>query len=254
MVKRIFITLGIIIGIILIPALIFFGFLVFISWNSEDSETLFTQKIEGSDLLIVDYNVWYGRDGSTTGKTLLKTTKDFDFRKIEEIPFSYIENITNKSINGVAFLSPDTREIKDKLKNKLITIGNINITTTFYKKYSFSGPCMLNEYKFHSFRETKDSLFFFGLTKVFGNVQVDSSKIGFKKGNIKILSDSIGKLYRLEIEEMILVEKGNQITNISDFSNDVNLAKACYRTYYMEPDSIVFENEFSDYGIFKEIK
>ena len=204
--------------------------------------------------MLVDYNVWYGRDGNTTGKTILKTTKDFDFRKIDEIPFSYIENITNKNIAGIAFVSPETRDLKEKIRNTSMTLENIEVNTTFYKKYSSSGPCMLNKYKFNSFIETKDSLIFIGLDKVFGNAKIDSAKIGFKKGNIKIVSDSIGKLYRLEIEEMILVKKGNQLTNISDFSNDENLATACLRIYYMEPDSIVYENEFSDYGIFKEIK
>lgn len=238
----------------MIPVLIFFGFLVFISWGSEDSETLFTQKIEGSDLLLVDYNVWYGRDGNTTGKTILKTTKDFDFREIDEIPFSYIENITNKNINGVAFVRPETRDLKEKIRNKSMTIENIDVNTTFYNRYSSSGPCMLNKYKFNSFIETKDSLIFLGLDKIFGNAKTDSAKIGFKKGNIKIVSDSIGKLYRLEIEEMILVKKGNPLTDISDFSNNENLATACLRIYYMEPDSIIYENEFSEYGIFKEIK
>jgi|SRR5699024_9941511 len=108
MIKRILTIFGVMIGLALIPVLIFFGFLVYLSWNSEDSETLFVQKIEGSDLIIVDYNVWYGRDGNTTGKTILRTTKDFDFRKVDKIPFSYIEYVSNLKINGVAFLRPET--------------------------------------------------------------------------------------------------------------------------------------------------
>jgi len=230
----------------------------FITLNScnNDTEMLFVQKIKGNKLLIVDYDVWFGRDGNRFGKTILSTTNGFDFRKINDLPISLIDKISQDKIEAISFLPSDSVESMELLKTKSIVIDGLTINFTFYKDYSSSGPCMLNEYKFNSFKETGDSIFLYGLDKTFGNTKIINDQIGFKKGNIKIHSDSLGYVTKLDVEELILIgsdcksDSGKSKEN----SNYDNLRFACKRTYFMKPKSLINEKAFSDFGFFKEIK
>lgn len=236
--------------------LVFLGLFAFLFWKPIDSETLFIQKIEGSDMLIVDYDVWYGMDGNASGMTLLKSPKHFSLRGIEYLPIVYLENVSSKQINGITLIrsEPSENELKWRLKNKTVKIKNITVNTNWYRAFPYSGPCRYATYKFSSFLETKDSLFLFRSVEEFADSQIVDSKFAFKKGNIKIYSDSIGRVRSLEIKELLLKQRVEKIQDSSNLNDPSKLVNACLHEYVFETDSVIYENEFSDYGFFKMAK
>ncbi len=254
MIRQIFRTISIAIGFFVIPTIIIIVFLLHLMRDFNDNNTLFVQKIIGSDLSIVDYDVWYGRDGNSKGQTILKTTKNFDFRKVDKLPFNYFENISAKEINGISLIKP--KDYKKIYKNKKRSIDNLDITTSFYRKNENSKLYLLNVIEFNSFTETTDSLFFFELNNKSGVNSKTTSEIGFKKGNIKLQSDSLKNIYRIEILKIQIDENQNIINNKT--KNGIvkfeNLPLAHQEIYYLKPTMTLNENDFSDFGIFKEIK
>lgn len=203
---------------------------------NNDNETLFVQKIEGNDLLIVDYSVWYGRDGHTSGRTLMKSVDDFNFRDIESLPLDYINEIEAHKISSVKLKKPNS-ESKKQIEIEKINFSNLQIVIKNYFKTYDTPNCMLNKYYFNSFIETKDSLILYGLKREYGNNYKNMDEIKIKKGNIKILSDSLNNVIRLEITDLNFIEE-----------------LACLSTSYMIPLSEINEDKFSDFGFFKEVK
>jgi hypothetical protein len=209
---------------------------IFLTCANNDSETLFVQKIQGNNLLIVDYSVWYGRDGQTSGRTLMKSVDDFNFRDIENLPLDYINEIEANKISSVKLKKPNS-ESKKQNEIEKINLSNLQIITKHYFKAYDTPNCMLNKYYFNSFTETKDSLILSGLKREYGNNYKNLDKIKIKKGNIKILSDSLNNVIRLEITDLNFIEES-----------------ACLSTSYMIPLSEINEDKFSDFGFFKEVK
>lgn len=260
MIKRILKPLGILVAFATIPFIIFGVMFMFPASGSEDKETLFVQKIKNSDLLIVDYDVWYGRDGNVSGRTILKSTKGFNFREIKKLPLSFLNDISSDSINSIKLVSSGKNTINNDirlLKTETTQIGDIKLNTRYYEKCSVTKYCMLNEYSFDSFLETEDSLYLYGINRKFGNTYKDLTETGIKKGNIKIQSDSLGKVLRLEVEDLILTngdyyvyEQGT--ANIIDTVRNNSIV--CIATSYMIPTSKIYESDFTDYGFFKKVK
>ncbi len=197
---------------------------------------MFVQKIEGNNLLIVDYSVWYGRDGHTSGRTLMKSVDDFNFRDIESLPLDYINDIKANKISSVK-LKKSGSEPKNQNGIEKINFSNLQIVTKYYSKTYDTQNCMLNKYYFTSFNETKDSLTLFGLKREYGNNYKNMEEIKIKKGNIKILSDSLNNVIRLEITDLNFIEEF-----------------ACLSTSYMIPISKINEDKFSDFGFFKKVE
>lgn len=115
---------------------------------------------------------------------------------------------------------------------------------------------MLNQYRFETFQETKDSIFFNGLDKIFGNNLENQTTTGFKKGNIKLMADEKGKLIRLEIKDLFKgiankhkYKKGTAEIVEKTFDSPV----ICIRNYYFIPKSEIYISEFSNFGIFKPV-
>ncbi|WP_066223380.1 hypothetical protein [Formosa haliotis] len=103
----------------------------------------------------------------------------------------------------------------------------------------------------------KDSIYFYGIEKKFGNNKKDTTNVSFQKGNIKIIADDNGKIFRLEISELFKdnatkfkYKKGtNELTEKIE-----NSPVVCIRTYYLIPKNEIYESEFSNYGIYKRVK
>lgn len=236
MINIAFKTIGIFFKKLSIQIIIILVSFIFLSCVNNDSETLFAQKIEGNDLLIIDYSVWYGRDGHRSGRTLMKSVDNFNFRNVESLPLDYINEIEAHKITSVKLKKSDS-ESKEQSEIEKINFSNLQIVTKHYFKTYDTPNCMLNKYYFNSFIETKDSLILSGLKREYGNNYKNMDEIKIKKGNIKILSDSLNNVIRLEITDLNFIKEF-----------------ACLSTSYMIPLSEINEDKFSDFGFFKAVK
>ncbi|WP_282019209.1 hypothetical protein [Salegentibacter mishustinae] len=233
-------------------------------WGCGDDKwdvSLYQQKIEGSSKVLYEYDAWGGRDSHSFGIVLMDSTKEFKVNASQPLPISFFTDIPNKSLikgielekpsnNDSITLEPFTRE-KTKIDNIAVAIDSYEE----YTGYSDAG-CILNKYSFETFRETKDSIFFNGIEKIFGNNLQNRTTARFKKGNIKLIADKNGKLFRLEIKDLFKgiadkhkYKKGTAEIIERTFDSPV----ICIRNYYLFPKSDTYVSEFSDFGIFKPV-
>jgi len=219
---------------------------------------LYIQRIPNISKVIYDYDAWGGRDSHQFGIVLMDSTEDFEVNKVRNLPISYFTEVPNNSrIHAVSLQKAYDDSISlHPVKNQEIRVSDINLEIENYKEYSgySDAGCFLNEYEFREFKETKDSLYLFGLQKVFGVILEGKDDVGFQKGNIKLIADSNGKLLRLEIKELFKgkankhkYKKGT--TEVIERTE--NSPIVCLRTYYFKPLKAIYSSDFSDYGIFK---
>jgi len=227
--------------------LLFFclNFLFFGCGSGEWDTTLYVQKIEGTSKVLYKYNAWGGRDTHLFGYVLLDSTETFKVHKRKRLPFSYLKEVPNKNyIYGVDFEktnldTPTTKEtdrIFTPIENLNIKQDNIDIKVDTYQYSGFlSRSSGYDKYTFESFKETRDSLFFYNLKPTL----VDAKKLHslkFKKRNIVISQNDKNEI--IAINDLKISDSNNEI-----FSN---------RTYSLIPKNTIKSGSFSDYGIFKE--
>lgn len=210
--------------------------------------TLYIQKIEGTTKLLYHYDVWGGRDSHATGYAVLEAREKFDVINVEsdKLTLSYLLEIPNKNeIFGIDIELPDYGNNKNKKEIfKPISVNEdkkdgikLNIKNYQYAGYSErSGG--LSEYKFESFKETRDSIFFYDLydTMTIEHVHLDSIK--FKKGNVFISQFENREIIKIEISDLKISKVDSEI-----ISN---------KKYVLKPKNDLKSNAFSDYGIFKQ--
>ena len=226
-------------------------FIIFIFFNSCGKQkwdtTIYTQKIEGTTKILYKYDASGGRDTMVSGYIILDSTETFEVDISKNLPFSYLEDIPNmKNIKGVNFEKPDYENIDKKVKeiftplNKISeTEEEIEIKTKIYQFQGFSKRSGgLGTFEFENFKETRDSIIFYNLNdiKSIEKKHIDSLKL--KKNNIVIRQNNKSEIIEINIEDLILSKKTNEI-----ISN---------KTYYLIPKTKIKSNLFSDYGIFKE--
>jgi len=225
-------------------------------WDTE----LYIQRIPNSSKIIYDYDAWGGRDSHEFGIVIMDSTEDFEVNKVQNLPISYLTEVPNGSrIHAISLQKANDDSISlHPLEKQNIHVSDINLEIDNYAEYSgySDAGCMLNEYRFQAFKETEDSLYLFGLQKDFGVNLEGKDDVGFKKGNIKLIADSNGKLIRLEIKDLFKgkankhkYKKGTaEIIERTD-----NSPVVCLRTYYFKPLKTIYSSDFTDYGIFKPI-
>src|SRR5690606_35029048 len=141
-----------------------------------------------------------------------------------KLPLDYISTLEADKINSVTLIKSDNETDKsNEIRKK--NFSNIQIITKYYFRVYDTPKCMLNNYSFDSFIETKDSLFLSGIKREFGNQYKDMTEARIKKGNIKIISDSLDNVIRLEITDLNIMEKF-----------------ACLTTSYMTPSTKINES------------
>lgn len=225
-------------------------------WNTD----LYVQRIPNSSKVLYDYDAWGGRDSHQFGIVLMDSTEDFEVNSVRNLPISYFTEAPNGNrIYAVSLQKAANDSISlQPIENQEIRVSGTNIeidSYTEYGGYSDAG-CTLNEFQFQFFKETDDSLFLFGLKKIFGVNLAGKVSIGFPKGNIKLHADTNGKLVHLEIKELF---KGNAKKHkykngtIEVIERTVDSPVVCLRTYYFKPLTTIYSNDFTDYGIFKPI-
>jgi len=237
----------------------FLVFTVFIIFGCENYkiEELYQQRIPDSSLVIYDFFAGgIYTDSSIYGYAILDSTKKFLPSNVDRLPLVYFKNIPNKSLLEVVNLvKPNGNENSSLSPIRRYTINkNIKINVEEYISFigSSSIDCSLRRLEFNSFSETNDSIIFYEVKDIDRNHINTTSKVSYRKGNIKIIEFPENTVSRIEIKDLIIdygdIIESNQIDSIIH-----NNPIICLKTYYLIPKNKVYSCEFSDYGIFKKI-
>jgi hypothetical protein len=225
-------------------------------WNTY----LYVQRIPNSSKVIYDYDAWGGRDSHQFGIVIMDSTEEFEVTKVWNLPISYFSQVPNRSrIHAISLQKSNNESISlHPIKSQTTRVADMDLMIDYYEQYDgySDAGCGLNKYEFISFRETKDSLYLKGLKEVFGVSLEGKDGIGFQKGNIKLITDSNGKLMRLEIKELFegKVNKYKYNKGTAEVIERLeNTPVVCLRTYYFKPLKTMYSSDFTDYGIFKPI-
>lgn len=211
---------------------------------------LYAQKIEGTSKILYKYDAWGGRDSNANGFVILDSTETFKIDINKELPFYKLSDIPSKiKIEGIKHECynscgedyyksiPNYKPMKiDRFKS-----DDINVESLIYQYRGYSEKDGgLERYVFDTFKETKDSLFFYNLNDVESMNGIHLNELKLKKGEVYIQQDEKGEIKKITIEEISLNPK------TKEFSDS--------QTYYLTPKYKTLINEFSERGIFREIK
>lgn len=212
---------------------------------------LYALKIEGSSKIVYKYDAWGGLDSNANGYIILDSTETFKVNVQEELPFYYLREIPNKNkISGVTHKCDNScgenyknsTPIYEPIEVKNSKKENIKIENTVYQYRGFAEKGGgLGRFHFESFKEKRDSIFFYDLDDIesLNGIHLDSLKL--KKKMVLIQkNDSLGIIKKLVMEDLRINERNNEI-----LSN---------KTYFLTPKNKTKVEMFSDYGIFKPIK
>jgi hypothetical protein len=202
---------------------------------------LCVQKIQGCSKVIYKYDAWGGRDSNKSGYAILDSSETFDVNKINELPISYLEEVPNKNyITAIEQSLPDSAKNSVFLPIKIYSTNEQGIDIKI-KKYQYKGFSEIRggygDYQFTSFKETKDSLFFYGLDDVKSMEHLHFDSLKLKKANVVIAQSKSKEILAIDIEDL-KISKNNRINSIV--------------TYSLKRKHTITSNSFSDYGIFKQ--
>jgi len=223
-----------------------FILLIFISCDrSWHLSELYMQKIENSSKVIYKYDAWGGRDSHIFGYTILDSTDVFDIDNVKPLPFQYFESIPAKrNIFGVICKKLDDQEVSNKiffpLEIKVDEENGIKIKTKIFQNEGFTSRNQgYKRYKFETFKESQDSIFFYNLNDVKSLEPEHLDILKLKKTNIFIGTTSPNVISTISIEDLKLSPKNEIISNIR---------------YELTPKNKTDIRLFSNTGIFKAVK
>ncbi len=205
---------------------------------------LFVQKIENSSKVIYKYDAWGGHDSYKFGYVILDSTDVFDIENIDPLPFQYFDAIpTIREISGVICEKLDdeieAKKIFVPLEIKVSDEQGIKIKTKIFQNEGFlSRNQGYKKYQFETFKESRDSIFFYNLNDIQSMESEHLNVLKLKKTNIFIRTKSLNIVSFLSIEDLKLSSKNEIISNIR---------------YDLTPKNKTDISNFSNRGIFKEV-
>lgn len=205
----------------------------------------FCSKIENSSKVIYKYDAWGGRDSYKFGYAILDSTDVFDINNIESIPFQYFESIpTKQNISGVIPEELDDQITPNKifipLKIKDSEEKGIKIRAKIFQNEGFLLRNQgYKQYQFETFKESRDSIFFYNLNDIKSLEPEHLDILKFKKTNIFIRTKASNIVSTILIEDLKLSQKNEIISNIR---------------YDLTPKNKTKISSFSNIGIFKQVK
>ncbi len=216
-----------------------------------DISELYAQKIEGTNKVLYKYDAWGGRDSHVSGFLILDSIKEFEIDLKNTLPFYNLSSIPNKSkIEGVkheCFNSCSeeyykTEPIFSPMKIENSKSEGLNIETKIYQYRGLSekDKGLRGDFIFEEFVETKDSIYFFNLQeeKYVDNKHLNELKL--KKGEVYLSENEAGEITKIVINQ----------TTLNPLNNEIIEAL----TYFLMPNNKIKTSDFSDRGIFKEVK
>lgn len=220
-------------------------------------QELYRMRIPNSSKVIYDYYYEGPMTFSTpsTGATILDSTETFSRSKIDEFPSEYNFTIQNKVIHTIDLVTPEPHQdttLKPVREYQLEQQG-IQIKVKQFQNlggYSVSG-CGGQKYFFDFFKETPNSIYFFGVEREFGKLKPDTC--GYLKGKIKLIETDQGMVQRVEVKELV---NGLRDTYRPEkpTTKVPNQPVICIAQVSFIPKDSLKGNDFSDYGIFKKVK
>lgn len=229
---------------------------------NEKLDSLYRQRIENSNYVLYEFNYTgaFVTSSDFSGITILDSNETFTKSKIDRLPCSYF--ITKPSIDNLKMLNIDFGKIPRTEKDTLLTpkgqyIKNFNGVqfniTEFNNTYgSATMNTGLMRYEFDSLKETKDSLTFYNVTKIFGG-KFFPSTTSFLKGNIKVVDSKDNRILYVQIEQAI-IERGNIYKPTSPLELVPNHPIVGSATYKFYPRTAINSKTLTDFGIWKRVK
>ena len=215
-----------------------------------DITKLYAQKIEGTSKILYKYDAWGGRDTNANGFIILDSTETFKIDLNKELPFYLLSDIPNKSkIEGITHECYNScgedyyrsRPLYKPMKIDKSQSNNISVECIIYQYRGYSEKQGgLERYVFEKFIETKDSLFFYNLNDVESMNGIHLNELKVKKGEVYLQQDKKGEIKKITIEQVSLNPKTKEFID--------------GRTCYLTPKHKTLINEFSERGIFREVK
>jgi hypothetical protein len=198
---------------------------------------LYAQKIEGSSKIIYKYDAWGGRDSNINGYAVFDSTETFELSKIKELPISILLATPNRNLIYAIEETYDIGKNSKPIESYNIKEQGLEIKI---KKYSnFSDRTILQgRFVFDSFKETRDSLFFYNLDDTISATPEHLNCLRFKKINIYVSQDKNKEISQITIDDI-------------ELSKDTIISQ---KTYFLYPKRKLTLDKFSDYGIFKDKK
>lgn len=211
---------------------------------------LYVQKIEGSSQVLYKYDAWGGIDFHSSGFMLLDSSETFKIDTENTLPLYYLSNIpTYTKIQGVTHECYNScgdsysiaRPLFVPMRTEKAEYQGFSIETFIYQYRGFSKKYNgLERYEFEKFVETNDSLFFYNLSDVESEIGIYLDMLKVRKGEVYILQNIDNTIKKIIVEQVIM----EPITN----------ALVDGRTYYLTPKHNIITNEFSERGIFREVR
>lgn len=235
------------------------------SCNNEDDKSLYSlyrQKIEHSNYALYDfaYSGGFVTSNEFVGLTILKADETFAKSKIDKLPGSYF--ITKPEIGSLKLVNIENNINPTAEKDTLLTpkaqyVQIFNGVAFNIIKYNETyGSATMNtglmRYEFDGLKETKDSLIFFKVRKIFGG-RTFSSTAFFLKGNIKVVDSNNHNIIYVQISQAI-IERGNVYKPKKPFKvvpNQPIVGTAIYEFY---PKTAIKSTMLTDFGLWKRIK
>ncbi|MCL2650803.1 MAG: hypothetical protein FWD60_07240 [Candidatus Azobacteroides sp.] len=236
--------------------------------KNEDLISLYRQRIPNSSMVIYQFSYAgiFVTNSDDNGTVILDSTETFNWKKSrEKLPF-YIESIdvNSNTINCIELIDFTSSKAKGIYKKKYKDMEMI------VKQYSEKkGSDMGLFYKYKSFVECQDSIYFENLTiGCFGLNLRD--KMGFPKGQFEAQEDSCGYVTKLStmvitqypLWEKMRTQKVGDTIDISDAKTNFKCIQAdfpplsmVYRFYIVfTPENESVKQKISDFGIYKKVK
>jgi hypothetical protein len=230
--------------------------------TNEGLYSLYRQRIEDSNYVL--YEFWYLSDFATSsdygGLTILDSSKTFTRSKIDQLPSSYFQ--TKPTIRDLKMLDIDFEQNPTSEKDTLLTpighyhkkFNDVDFEITKYNQ-TYGSATMntgLMRYEFDSLKETKDSVTFYNVTKIFGGTLFPSTT-SFLKGNIKVIDSTDSKIQYIQIKKAI-IERGAIYKPTSPLILVPNQPIIGIATYEFYPRNILKSTLLTDFGIWKRVK
>ena len=216
-----------------------------------DISELYAQKIEGSNKVLYKYDAWGGRDSHISGFLILDSAKAFEIDLKNTLPFYNLSTIPNnlklegikhECYNSCAEEYYKTNPIFSPMKVENSKSEGLSIETKIYQYRGLSekNRGLRGDFVFENFVETKDSISFYNLKDIKSVHKTHLDELKLKKGEVYLNENELGEITKIVVNQTTINPQNNEIIETL--------------TYFLSPENKIKSSDFSDRGIFKEVK
>ena len=218
--------------------------------GSADFIELRASKIKGGKYALVHYDVWYGRDGHTSGFTIRKNLANFNFREGPKLPSLDFRKIGPDTIVSVSVTREPNKPLElTPYKTTTFRYGEATILHEKYWQEYAHESCTWRKYRFESVVEKEDSVIFHN--NFSSETDTLIRRLAFPKGNIHLQTD--GGVTNIVVNKFIREYQDVPEWKDGAYTGDTIRYRpvVCFQRYDFIPIDKVHRNDLSDYGIFK---